>query len=76
MPCIVRAPSLWVKQVTFDRSHKADYRGIRNVLFYLSPAYSDGYVALSSMALYSGSNSGNMDNAGLIGSLILVNLIK
>ena len=46
------------------------------IVFYFSPVYNDGYIALSSMTLYSGSNSGNTDSAGLISSLILVNLIK
>ena len=48
----------------------------KSIVFYLSPVCNDGYIALSSMTLYSGSNSGNTHSAGLISSLILVNLIK
>ena len=46
------------------------------LVFYFSPVYNDGYIALSRMTLYSGGTSGKTDSAGLIGSLIPVNLIK
>lgn len=64
--------SLAVRQM----SQQSDYSVSETYSPYLSPICHDGCVVLSSIMMDLDSNSGNLDGADLIISLILVNLLK